>query len=640
MATLYIIAFWPIIQIADILSPALELPDAVMRYLIIAFVAGFPLALILAWLFDVNRDGIEVTGEEDSAKPLVGNRTEVTIIGVLAVIVVALFLIQVTMDEEPLQETTPAITSTQNSLEERRSIGVLPFVSFDTSGTSSEEQQFADGLTEELLNVLSRVQALRVAARTSTFAYRGVNKNVTEIGKELNVAYILEGSVRRNDVNDTIRVTAQLIETGTGGHLWSKTYDREFTDIFQIQDDIAASVVRELEITLLADDQDRIKSRASAKPEAMVAFGMGQDELARRTEVSMSDAIRFFQRAINEDPNYTDAHVALANAYTLMASYRYAESTAQLTLAQSAVDAAFAIEPNSGAAHAAQGLIYTEQGQYAEAKRSFKTAMDLSPSYAPAYMWYANLQADLKDQLVWYQKAYELDPRSPVIGYNVANCMLLLGQYAEAMAVFAEIIEADPGYPGAYELVARINERRGRLDEAISQYRQAFELQPRNQYAIPIAGLYIDLGDIDTAKQWIEIAGDNKVAGDEIPIEWLNIQLLASQSKIEEAGPLLQSKVDRMQAPDLHPAYFLDGAHAAYFLDEHAEVTRAYEALTAAGITSEQMHQNGQYIEVALAAAHAYAALGNTEQANATLDHVETLLGDNLAQTHYSPEDW
>ncbi|MBQ74582.1 MAG: hypothetical protein CMQ20_06095 [Gammaproteobacteria bacterium] len=499
VATLYVIAFWPIIQIVDILSPTLNLPDSIIRYLVFAFIGGFPVMLILAWIFDVDRGGIHITPKEartGEESRLIGGSNELLIVGVLLLLVVGLFIVQSRMDEESIE----VVAAPENNI---HSIGVLPFDSFSEV---EQDQMFADGLTEELLTVLSRVKELRVAARTSSFAYRGVSKNVVEIGKELDVAFTLEGSVRRNDINDTIRVTAQLIETVKGSHLWSKTYDREYTDIFQIQDDIAASVVGELEITLLGKDLQKIQSRSSASPEAMVANSMGQAELARRTEVSLQDGARFFKKAISIDPNYAEAYAGLAETYALQASYEYESAEEYIPYAQEAVDKALAIDPDSGMGHAVQGLIYIQRHMKQQAAEALERAMELSPSNAMATMWYAQLKEDPGEKLTWHEKAFKLDPRSPVAGFNVASIPLDQGREQQAMEVFAKIVEADPYYPSAYELAARINEQRGRLDEALNQYKRAYDLQPNLGRSASIAELYVDLGDFESSQAWIEKA--------------------------------------------------------------------------------------------------------------------------------------
>jgi len=622
VATLYVIAFWPIIQIVDILSPTLNLPDSIIRYLVFAFIGGFPVMLILAWLFDINRDGIHVTSKEGrpgEESVLIGGNKELLIVGVLLLLVIGLFVVQGQMDEQ----TVDVVSVPEINI---RSIAVLPF---DSYSEVRQDQLFADGLTEELLTVLSRVKELRVVARTSSFAYRGVSKNVIEIGKELDVSLILEGSVRRNDINDTIRVTAQLIETARGSHLWTQTYDREYTDIFKIQDDIAASVVDKLEITLLGKDREKIQSRSSASPSAMIANSMGRAELARRTEVSLKDGVRFFKKAIRDDPNYADAYAGLAETYTLLVSYDYAPAEEYLSLAQEALDRALAIEPESGISYAVQGLIHMQDRRDEQAMDALEKAMTLSPSNAMAVMWYAGLMKSQTDQLIWYEKAYELDPRSPVIGYNVANLMLEQGREAEAMSVFARIVEADPFYPSAYQLAAKINEQRGRLDEALNQYKRAYSLQPNIDYSVSIARLYADLGDFESSQEWIARLSQNlpeldRYQLDRYQLDWLQIQSYAANHNIREAEPLLVNKVKLANENGATRNTFLDAAWAAYLLDDVSGVIWAYEKAQALETTNEHMinMHEGFYLEAALAATYAYKTIGEHERKRQVIEKI------------------
>ena len=542
-----------------------------------------------------------------------GSRAELVIVAVLLLLVVGLFVVQLRVDE-PIAQT------------DTYTVGVLPFITFSDN---ISEQQFADGLTEELLNVLSRVKSLRVAARTSSFAYRGVNKNVTEIGKELNVAIILEGSVRRIDINDTIRVTAQLIDTVTGTHLWSKTYDREFTDIFKIQDDIAASVVDELQITLLGDEREKIQSRSSANPEAMVAYGIGQAELSRRNELGFRDAERFFKKAIELDPNYVDAYTGLATAYALMVNYKYESADEYLALASTVIEQAFSREPESGAAWATRGLIYMQQMRKDDARAALEKAMAYNPSHAIAYMWYAGLQPSYDERLTWYQKAYELDPKSPVIGNNVASILMEQGRDAEAMQVFVKIIESDPHYHGAYNLAGRINEKRGRLDEAINQFERAYELSPDVRIAQKITRLYIDLGDFDSVQKWLstipEIPG-----GYSARTEWLQIEALVSTDRTTEANTILQRKLDRART-DPGDMSYEDAAFAAYYLGDHESVVWAYEQLPASTGTDEM----GNRLDAAIAAAYTYDLLGQPRKSDAAILLATELLGETMSNSDF-----
>jgi TolB-like protein/Flp pilus assembly protein TadD len=641
VATLYVIAFWPIIQIADILSPTLGLPDTVIRYLVFAFIGGFPIMLILAWVFDINKDGITVTSsdatiqtQQENKPEIIGGSTELLVVGVLALLVIGLFIVQSKMGE-----AEQAIEVAEPVPVDIRSIAVLPFQSFSQR---KEDQLFADGLTEELLTVFSHVKELRVAARTSSFAYKGVSRKVTEIGKELEVALILEGSVRRNDIDNTIRVTAQLIETEKGTHLWSQTYDRDYSDVFKIQDDIASSVVEELQITLRGKAQQKLQSRSSAKPEAMIANSMGQGELARRTEISFKDAERFFKKAIELDPNYSDAYVGVATARTLMVSYDYGASREEnLVVAQENIDRAMAIDPDSGGAWAIQGLVHIERMQKEEALHALQRALQLNPSNAMAAMWYAELMETVEEKLVWFKKAYELDPISPVIGYNIADIMLEQGRDMEAMQIFARIVEADPFYPGAYIISARVNERRGRLDEAISQYERAYNLQPDAGYSSSLAELYIDLGDFNSAWKWIEITAEKLPERYQNELDWLKIQYYVANRNVPGAESLLALKLENAREDTATRDDYLEAAWAAYLLGKHDEVITAYAHMRDKQPTDMHARSENSYVEATLAAAYVYKTMGDELHQDQLLDELTTLLAALQNERAYlNPEIW
>lgn len=643
VATLYVVALWPLIQIADILSPALGLPDSSMRFLLFIFIGGFPIVLILAWLFNLNTHGvIRVTGSDSAAADeehaLIGKNTEYIIVGALVVVALVLFVIQgsVTPFTDPSDTTTssqPASTAPGNI----RSIAVLPFAIFSEN---LQDRFFADGLTEELINVLSRVRNLRVIARTSSFAYRGVSKNIQIIGKELNVGTILEGSVRRNDIDDTVRVTAQLIDVASGTHLWSQTFEKEFRDIFKIQDEIAASVVHHLKVTLLGDETEKIKSRASASPEAMVAHSMGRTELTKRTKTALQDAIRFFGKAIELDADYADAYSGLADAYTLLLNYGDQSMEAHLAKAQEAVDKALELDPTLGSAWASQGLIYMHQHTKKEdARAALKKAMELNPSYAMAYMWYGSLADSRDERNELHREAFELDPRSPVAGYNVANNLLEEGREAEAMDVFSKIVEADPYYPGAYKLVAGINAYRGRLDEAILQYKKVYDLEEGIETASRIAKLYIDLGDFVHADFWIDAANQLVPGADNAELTWLKIASYVARGEQEKAEAILKSM---MEVSGNDAGLFYDASYAAFLLGDFPATARYFEAAQKLETDSDMMGwMHYRKTDASIGAAFAYKQLNQNEKATALLERVSSNL-DSLIKTsvRLDPETW
>ena len=635
VATLYLILCWPIIQVADILSPALGLPPEAMRYLLIAFTVGFPIALTLSWLFDLNRSGIvRSTGpsEEGERLPmeraLLGRRVERTIIGLLITVIAVLFYFQYWANPDR------ALTDTSNSVTPAivPALAVLPFVTFSEN---REDQFFSDGLTEELLNALSQVHNLRVTARTSSFAYKGVNKNVQDIGAELRVDTILEGSVRRNDVDNTIRVTAQLINVETGSHIWSQTFDREYRDVFKIQDEIAAAVVGQLQVTLLAEEQGDIKSHDSANPEAMVVFSMGRAELAKRTQTGLKDATRFFTRAIEADPLYADAYAELAKTYALMFSYGD-ETPEHLVKAEQAASRAIEIDPTAAGGWAAFGLIHMQHHDKDAAAQALQKALSFNPNHAMANMWLGQLQTDPKQRHAYHERAFALDPRSPVAGYNVANDLFESGRDAEAMEVFSQIVKADPYFPQAYELVARINESHGRLAAAIRHYKRAIELDPRSQTFMQLANLYMDIGDFDTADQWIDTAAANQAESTRAELEWLRISTLAARGDQVGARVQMRKMLDTSTAS---AAAFSNATTAAYFLAEPQRAIEAWEqgqqlqvnASRSNNLLSEDdpwMFEGN--LEASVAVAYAYSQVGRQVEAEAVLTKLESWLDNQL----------
>ena len=638
VATLYIILFWPIIQVADILSPALGLPPEAMRYLLIVFSVGFPVALTLSWLFDLNRSGIvRATGAEQPAeRALLGRTIERSIIGMLVLVIVVLFYFQYWSAPERAV-SGPVEPNVSAGIQ---ALAVLPFATFSEN---SEDRFFADGLTEELLNALSQLQNLQVRARTSSFAYKGVNKNVQDIGYELSVDTILEGSVRRNDIDDTIRITAQLIDVETGAHIWSKSFDRKYHDVFQIQDDIAAAVVSQLKLTLLANEQARIRPTKSTSPEAMVVFSMGRAEIQKGTQISLQDAVRFFNKAIAADPQYADAYAELAKSHTLI--YNYGDrSPEHLAKAERAVKKAIELDPDSAEGWAAYGLLYTQRNDYESATTSLRKALSLNPSHAMANMWLGQIQTDPVQRRVYYERAFELDPRSPVAGYNVAFDLFQSGRDREAMKVFGQIMEADPYYPQAYELVGRINESHGRLVMAVQHYERAIELDPRSETAMRLAAVYVDIGDFDSADRWIEQAFDDRItAGKErlwsSELIWLRISSLVARGD-ETAAQIEMRKL--LQDTTVDRETFSDKAVAAYFLSEPQLAVDAWELNQQQKMPTTGMNGHAlQNVEERIAAAYAYTHLGRGDEAEPILANLESDLEAQLnSPERVNPKWW
>jgi tetratricopeptide (TPR) repeat protein len=292
-------------------------------------------------------------------------------------------------------------------------------------------------MSEELLNLLARVPGLQVAARTSSFAYKGREVDVREIGKELGVETVLEGSVRQ--AGDQVRITAQLVDTESGFHLWSETYDRKLADIFQVQDEIAKAIVDRLRIELAPAEQQAAQRQQvpTQNVEAYELYLQGRAIWKRRGEENLKRAIEFYQQAIARDPGFARAHAALASAYVVLPGYTKDEDDQEkyFQMAETSARQALAIDPNIGEAHAVLAQINADRGDLLDAESGFFFAISLEPNEPTPHHWYSILLSKvgrLDAALEQARRAYELDPTAPVLASNLSGMYLQRGEDEQA----------------------------------------------------------------------------------------------------------------------------------------------------------------------------------------------------------------
>jgi TolB-like protein/Flp pilus assembly protein TadD len=653
VATIYAVSAWPLIQIADLAVPALGLPDSVMTLLLQVFVAGFPVTLSFAWLFNFTPEGIvRATAEYQSNNSKQTNfKATLAVAGSLLIITTILlgsqFLLEdktlqniaVNNNKSQLQSTVP--TSVEDKMvvfEEaievkKESIAILPFIAFSSD---PEDEYFADGMVEELLNLLAKVPDLQVAARTSSFAYKGVtNKTIPEIGKELGVHTILEGSIRKNDVSNKIRVTAQLINVSTGEHIWSETFDREYRDIFQIQDDIANAVVNKMKLTLL-DDQKKISiASETLNIDAMIAHGKGQAELSHRSVATIQKAKEHFKRAVSLDPNYARAYVGIADATILLALYGNNSREDTNKLAQEAIDKALSLDVNLAAAHASQGLLLSPT-EPLKAEQSFKRAIELNPNYAMAYLWYGSVLQEsgkLKESQNLFIKAFQLDPKSPVTANNVAWSYFYMGDENKAMEMFSQIIVNDPYYPGAYNLAGEVLTNHGRLDKATNMYRRALDVDPFNNMALKgLLMASMDVGDFDATKYWFDYIEQRKEYFSEAFINLQKARFYFVKGMHEEAMVHLDKA--ELGHENVGVNLFI-AAERAFYRGDYTQAVSIFLELKEKDQGQEgffYMLENGRAI---LHLAYAYQQLDDTDNADAIIEKFEQYtLGRRATQSN------
>jgi adenylate cyclase len=448
---------WAVTEAASVVLPALYVPEWAMTFLVIFLLVGFPIAMVLAWVFDVSATGIERTEPLPGAPLQMQFRTRAAF-GIL--VVVAMAGLGYLLYERGLGRAEAAGGPS--------SIAVLPFANL--SGDAGKDY-FSDGMSEELLNLLARVPGLKVAARTSAFAYKGRNVDVREVGKELGVETVLEGSVRQS--GDQVRITAQLIDARTGFHLWSETYDRRMADIFAVQDEIASAIVYKLRIELAPKEQ-RLAQRDAAPTQNVEAYESYLQARAiwkRRGEDNLRRAIELYQSALAHDPGFARAHAALASAYVVLPGYTSAEGDEEkyLPMAEQSARQALALDPKIGEAHAVLAQINSERGNLLDAESGFFFAISLEPNEPTPHQWYSLLLQKvgrLDAALEQARRAYELDPSAPVLALNLSNLYLTRGEDEQALSFSKLASELGISSGASKGIDATVAMRRGQWEEA------------------------------------------------------------------------------------------------------------------------------------------------------------------------------
>ncbi len=356
------------------------------------------------------------------------------------------------------------------------SIAVLPFTDLSPE---ADQEYFSDGLSEDLLTVLTRVPGLKVAARTSAFAYKGRNVDVREVGETLGVSKVLEGSVRKS--GGRVRVTAQLINVSDGFQVWSETYDREITDILVIQDDIARSIVDALKVTLSGEADSNLVQASTSNVHAYNDYLRGRYHWNRRTLSELDSAIYYFNRAVLLDPDYARAFGALGESFVLLPEYGGPNIPEVRPYAKAAIERALALDPGSAEAYVASGYFKTVfEWDRAGAERDYQRAIALNRDYATAHQWYAELLSVLRrwdEAFAEAQRAYELDPLSPAVNLISGLAFELNGQHEEAISRYRDATELAPNLAVAHHILAEAYLDVGDYAGALSALNRVAELR-------------------------------------------------------------------------------------------------------------------------------------------------------------------
>jgi TolB-like protein/DNA-binding winged helix-turn-helix (wHTH) protein/Tfp pilus assembly protein PilF len=385
-------------------------------------------------------------------------------------------------------------------------LAVLPFVNMSAD---ADQEYFADGIAEELLNTLAQFEDLRVVGRTSSFSFKHSDADFKEMGEALNADVILEGSVRT--AGDRVRITAQLVDAKDGLHRWSQTYDRKLTDIFAIQTEIATAIADALRLNLSSEGHERLATPPTDNLEAYQNYLLGKRLLDERTSTATAKAVELFEQAIDLDPEFALAYAGLADGFCMQAGGFSDLSTKEMIArARAAIDKALALDDRSGEVQRALGDVRLYENDFAGAEAAFQRAMALSPNSSLIYSDYSYLLSDLgrdEEALVLAKKAVELDPLSLSAIKGVGTRLERLGRFDEGLAWYERALEIDPEFPEAY---LRIGIHHwmvtGRLDEAVVWWRKALAIDPNPHDFATYGWLLLDLGDSDEGAYWISHA--------------------------------------------------------------------------------------------------------------------------------------
>ena len=512
LAGIYVVGCWAVLQVADLAFESWGITQLAIRYVWIAAIIGMPVALYFGWHFDIVSGRLVRTAASDSTADLSLHFADYAILAAcIAIVVAATYGIGTEITGITESGSDPIAGETVTGLTDPRSIAVLPF-SVDDAGRGDIEF-LADGIQDELLTRLSLVSALKVTSRTSVERYRNTRTSIPIIGRELGVAKILEGRIQQ--AGDQIRVNVQLIDAVKDSHEWAQTFDRQFTasNVFHIQSEIVESIAAQLEATITPSETRQVALTPTEDLSAYTAYLKGKRLAESESVESLTEAVSFFNQAIEFDPEFALAHVALADAYlTLSANFlagmQASESTA---LAEPLLMRALTIEPNLGEAYASLGLLRQLQNNVVAAEEAYREAMKLRPNYSRVFRLLGRLelrQGNRQEGFNLLQKALEIDPYSVPVNFDIARYYDAAGDFDTALARYRRIIEVEPDYAFAYVYIAAIYYLvNGQADESLVWYQKAVEhdaLSPSLAAAQAIA--YLELGDPDAASVFVERA--------------------------------------------------------------------------------------------------------------------------------------
>jgi TolB-like protein/Tfp pilus assembly protein PilF len=509
VAAAYALVAWIIIEAGSVLLPTFGASEGAFQVYVIIVLIGFVAAVVLAWIFEITPEGVKLERDLDRSEPG-DTRTQKSAMNylIIGLLVVALG-VSITFNVTGIRNSEEAAQSPDA---EKPAIAVLPFTSLSNE---PDNALFADGIHGDILTQLASIGSCKVISRASVMEYRNTTKNVRQIGDELAVNSVLQGSVQR--VGDNVRINVQLVDAENDVNIWAQSYDRQLTaqNIFAIQSEISAAIASALETELTPAEQVRMTARPTADLRAYSAYVSGRDNLNLRRLEPLRRARENFEQAVDYDPEYAAAYAGLAESVLLLENnHQDLPQTEAFEIARTNLEKALELDPGLADAYAVKGLLESTVWQQTrigrgnvEAEAAFRRAIELNPNHASAYMWFASLRdrEERDDEAIeLIQRSMELDPLGRIPYTNLPMLYAQRGKNDEAIRLWLEAMQIHPEWPIPREYLARHLAGLGRLDEAMAWIERAAELSGDQTPELLKLRMFVAFGDIGRVAELVK----------------------------------------------------------------------------------------------------------------------------------------
>ena len=465
VAIAYAVVAWLLMQAASQIFPFFEIPNWAVRLVVLLLIMGFPVALILAWAFELTPEGLKRTEVADELpRKSERKRAWIYVVIIAGAVAASLFFFG-------------RYTSSKQGAEmSEKSIAVLPFENWSEDKANA---YFAEGVQDEILTRLSKIADLKVTSRTSTQHYKSAPENLAEIAKHLGVAHILEGSVQKS--GDAVRVNVQLIKAANDSQVWAETFDRKLTDIFSVESDVAKAIADQLRAHITRQEEQVIAAKPTKNIEAYDAYLRGRYFWNKRTSDGIKHAIEHFQQSIEHDPDFALGHAGLADSYIALTFYNFAAPHETMPKAKESAIKALALDDTLAEAHASLAhILMNYDWNWSAAEKEFKRSIELTPDYATGHQWYAihylTATGRFEEAVQEMKKALKLEPASLVMNTFMGATLYYAGRYDEAIDQCRRTIEMDPNFAVAHWHLGLAYEQKQALDAATEEFKKAISL--------------------------------------------------------------------------------------------------------------------------------------------------------------------